>query len=144
MFTMISVLLMFSSLGGLLMGGVTLLARVRYRLRASHAIGTIQGYERMTCEEYVDGQQRTVVASFAVFTFNDEEGRAHTVTSKIGGGQPFAIGAAVPILYDPANPTQASINTFWFTVGVPLFLTSLSLLTLAGSIGFWYVTREVR
>lgn len=144
MFTVISVVLIATSVGSFLIGSATLVQCLHFRLRARHTTATIKGYERRECEEYVDGHQRTVMASFPIFTFIDDAHREHTVTSSAGGNPSFPVGATVPSLYDPANPSQATIDTFWFTIGVPLFLTGVSLFTLAGSLGFWYVTREVR
>ncbi len=58
-----------------------------------------------------------------VFRFTDDSGQGHTVASTLYQSPPaFQVGDSVPVLYVPANPQSARINTFgqiWF---IPIFL----------------------
>ena len=53
-----------------------------------------------------------------VFTFVAADGKAHTVTSEVYSSPPgFSEGDSVLVRYDPANPEDARIHTFFQTWG---------------------------
>ena len=77
-------------------------------------------------------------AYYPIVKFADRAGHEHTLYSRIGSYPPaYAVGEAAPVLYDPADPQRAKINSFiglWFLplifgiLGALDFLTGLFLL----------------
>jgi hypothetical protein len=61
-----------------------------------------------------------------VFSFTAADGRSFTVTSKVSSSPPgFAEGEQVRVRYDPSNPNDARIHTFfqtWGTAVIPLLV----------------------
>jgi hypothetical protein len=53
-----------------------------------------------------------------VFSFTVADGKTYTVTSKVSASPPgFDVGESVKVRYDPANPEDARIHTFFQTWG---------------------------
>jgi len=53
-----------------------------------------------------------------VFSFTAEEGRAYTVISETYSSSPgFRVGESVRVRYDPSNPQNARIHSFFQTWG---------------------------
>ena len=84
---------------------------------ARAATGTVT---EMRTSQGHDGNDLTYAP---VFRFIDDSGQGHTVASSLYQSPPaFQVGDSVPVLYLPANPQSARINTFgqvWF---IPIFL----------------------
>jgi hypothetical protein len=56
-----------------------------------------------------------------VFSFTAEDGKDHEVTSKVSSSPAgFAVGDAVRVRYDPANPADARIHTVLQTWGTTI------------------------
>jgi hypothetical protein len=54
-----------------------------------------------------------------VFSFTTAEGKSCTVTSDVSSSPPgFSIGESVRVRYDPVNPENARIHTFFQTWGI--------------------------
>ena len=54
-------------------------------------------------------------------TFADEASGEHEFVSSFSSSSPFAVGATVPVRFDPADPTSAAIDTHfrnWFPAGL--------------------------
>jgi hypothetical protein len=81
---------------------------------AKSAIGKIVRIEeRVTTRNRVGKPDRRSVSHLPVFTFQDDRGGEHTVTSSASEGKgAYKVGEEVPVLYRPENPDDASINTF--------------------------------
>lgn len=91
--------------------------------------GTSSGSTRPTRAEIVE--------------FNTPDGARHEFRSRIGSSDPFAVGASVPVRYNPADPTDATIDT-WFRVwGFPLIFLGAGLIEIVVGIGFLAVARRV-
>ncbi len=66
------------------------------------------------------------------FQFQDESSQAHTVASSLYESPPaFQVGDRVPVLYLPANPQSARINTFSQMWLLPSLLGVLGSLSVA-------------
>ena len=70
---------------------------------------------------------------YPIVKFADRAGQEHTLYSSVGSYPPsYAVGDHAPILYDPADPKHAEINSFFSLWLLPLvfgILGSLDLLT---------------
>ncbi|HEY9126842.1 MAG TPA: DUF3592 domain-containing protein, partial [Acidobacteriaceae bacterium] len=68
--------------------------------------------------EVQDSQNHSV--TFApVFTFVSLDGRSHSITSNSSSNPAgFEVGDTVHVLYDPAAPSGAKIDTFWQLWGI--------------------------
>ncbi len=81
--------------------------------RATPAQGKIDRLEQHEYTRRSGGITRKRVAYHPVFTFQDAKGASHTVVSSSGSGRPqYEAGAQVPVLYDPAEPQNARIDSF--------------------------------
>lgn len=78
-----------------------------------------------------------------IVEFNTPDGTRHEFRSKIGSSDPFAVGAAVPVRYNPADPTDATIDTWFRLWGFPLIFLAAGFIELAVGIGFLAVARRV-
>jgi hypothetical protein len=70
-----------------------------------------------------------------VFTFTTVEGISHTVTSDVGSSPAgFSEGDPVMVRYDPANPEDARIHSFFQTWGTPILsgVVGMSFICFAG------------
>ena len=85
----------------------------RFLAVAKTASGTIVGDLRTIDDEgMADSKPR--------FAFTTEDGQEVVVQSNVGTKPPsFRRGQAVQVLYDPADPTHAKINTFILILSCP-------------------------
>jgi len=91
------------------------------------ARGTSSGSTRPTHAEIVE--------------FNMPDGARYEFRSRIGSSDPFAVGASVPVRYNPADPTDA---TTWFRLwGFPLIFLGVGLIEIVVGIGFLAAARRV-
>ncbi len=107
--------------------GLGLLAGALFSYRSTQAwlstsataAGTVIGYERRTDSE-------GALSYFPVITFTPANGDEIEFTSSTGSSsRGYAIGASVPLRYNPALPFDAAIDTpldLWITAGVLGFL----------------------
>jgi hypothetical protein len=104
---------------------------------AKTAVGkVVRIEERVTTRNRVGKPDRRSVSQLPVFTFRDDEGQEHTATSPASEGKnAYQIGQAVPVLYRPENPDDASINTFTQMWLGPMVIGILGL--AFGGLGFF-------
>lgn len=94
--------------------------------RTARADGTVMALQRKT------GTKGTPL-DFPVVRFHHRESGA-AVEFKSGTGlwpSPFSVGEAVVVAYDPADPSQAEIDSFWTTWFMPLLLGLFGLSCIA-------------
>lgn len=118
--------------------GALLLARSS--LRRLHAGGRTRGQVVANEEEWVSsasGPGR--MFHFPVVSFTTLNGEKRTFRSTTGEGRPKAVGSEVPVLYDPENPSGATLGTFkalWlFPVALSLAGMPFLILGLTGLLG---------
>lgn len=87
------------------------------------------------------GSRRSTRAE--VVEFNTPDGTRHEFRSRIGSSDPFAVGATVPVRYNPADPTDATIDTWFRLWGFPLIFLGAGLIEIVVGIGFLAVARRV-
>lgn len=81
--------------------------------RGEPATAKIERFEQRTSKKRRSGTSRTRTYYAPVFTFQDTKGASHTVTSSTGSSKPaYKAGDQIRVLYDPADPQKARINTF--------------------------------
>ncbi len=98
---------------------------------ATHTQGTIVTFVQR------EGSHQSIDYS-PVFTFADSTGQVRRVTSATSNGRPaYAVGATVPVLYDPERPEQAQLDTFASAWELVLVLGGFGAATLLGSILGW-------
>lgn len=78
-----------------------------------------------------------------IVEFSTPDGTRHEFRSKIGSSDPFAVGATVPVRYNPADPTDATIDTWFRLWGFPLIFLAAGLIEIVVGIGFLAVARRV-
>lgn len=92
--------------------GYVAIEAARFSARAERAEGIVIALERAGQADSARSTARPVVR------YVTREGTAATVTGRIGSAPPaFAVGEAVGVLYDPADPGRARLATFlevWF------------------------------
>lgn len=99
------------------------LARRKFLATAQAAAGTV-------VEVRVRGTGRNAVG-VPVLEFRETGGEAHRAESWMGSGfQRFAAGQAVPVRYDPADPSRAEVDTFAVLWGLALLRAGYGLLFL--------------
>jgi hypothetical protein len=78
------------------------------------------------------------------FSFRTRDGREVTFVAAVGSAEESYIsGQRVTIVYDPANPENAELYSFWSLWAMPLFLTHLALL-FTGMAAVLFVLRRCR
>ena len=99
------------------------LARKRFLATAKAAPGTV-------VEVRIRGVGRNA-ESIPTLEFPLPEGRVQRTESWMGSGfQGFAVGQAVPVRYDPADPGRAEVDTFAGRWGLALLRTGYGVLFL--------------
>jgi hypothetical protein len=64
-----------------------------------------------------------------VFSFHAADGNEYTVTSNVGSSPPgFSVGESVRVRYDPANPEDARIHTFFQIWGVAIVFAAAGIM----------------
>jgi len=99
----------------LLVYSVVAFFRTRSFLRSSTEVnGAVVRLEHST-----DRTGTATYESYApVFSFTTVDGKRHTVPSEVWSSPAdFSVGEAMRVRYDPANPEDARIHTFWETWG---------------------------
>ncbi len=106
--------------------GIGALVRARrFAARASRATGTVvdvttRWYNPNAFNTTGSFSARGGWLRFPVVRYETAEGRPVTFTSRTGTSpSPYKPGRQVPVLYDPANPRDARINTFMMTGLLP-------------------------
>jgi Protein of unknown function (DUF3592) len=109
---------------GFLLSALRIYTRRRKFLAAAEpAAGTV-------IEVHVRGVGRNAV-SFPVFEFRTSEGTVQRAESLLGTGlQSFQVGEAVAVRYDPADPSQAEVDTFAVLWGLALLRAGFALVFL--------------
>lgn len=81
-------------------------------------------------EVHVRGVGRNAV-SFPVFEFRTTEGTLQRAESLMGSGfRGFQVGETVPVRYDPADPSQAEVDTFVVLWGLVLLRVGFAVIFL--------------
>jgi hypothetical protein len=108
-----------------------LVRRATRRLRAGgRAKGVIVGSEETFGSS---GDNRPYYRPKVRFAARD--GHSHTFVSPVGRGKPYANGANVDVVYDPANPEDAEIAGFVAQWLVPLALAAFGAFMLVYGVG---------
>lgn len=86
---------------------------------------------RTSTTEDSDGRSRESTAYHPTVRFR-ADGRTYTFTSSTGSDPPaYEVGDRVPVVYDPADPGDARVNTFWSLYLAPIVLGGLAVVFLA-------------
>lgn len=118
-----------AGIGALFIGGAALvfaagLGWVRYRLwsRGRRVTGTVTAIEEKR------GGKSNQIYYYPVVAFRTEEGADQVWKRSMGENSPgYVVGAAVPMIYDPADPRVASIGTFAEVFGIAIMIGTLGL-----------------
>ncbi|MEY2796098.1 MAG: hypothetical protein RIR10_1814 [Planctomycetota bacterium] len=78
-----------------------------------------------------------------VVEFTAADGTRIEFRSKISSSDPFAVGATVPVRYNPADPADATIDTWFRLWGFPLIFLAVGVLEMCVGIIFLAVSRRV-
>lgn len=72
------------------------------------------------------------------FTFESGDGAKHVVVSKFGSSPcPYAVGQEISVLYDPANPGDAEVNSFGTLWVLPGILGLVGIVMMSVGIGLY-------
>jgi hypothetical protein len=114
--------------------------------RSASASGTVVAHDGGGVSVRVGGGSRSQRASYAeVVSFTDASGALHEFKSRIATSDPFAVGASVPVRYDPGNPADATIDTWFRLWGFPLiFVGAGVLMAVLGGVFVGFGSRFVR
>lgn len=96
--------------------------------------GTVIAHERSTHATAGRGVSRPTYAE--VVRFTDASGVQHEFRSRISSTDPFAVGAAVPVRYSAADPSDAAIDSWFRLWGFPLIFVGAGLLFTAVGVAF--------
>lgn len=129
----------FSVVGiGLLLGGFAFWqAQTRFVRSSAQAVGTVTDFVKQR-----DSRNRATYAPQVRFVTSD--GQKHEFTSTVSSNpRGFEVGDKVTVLYDPAAPNTAQINTFlqlWFG---PVLLAGMGFVfsTVGGGL-LWGSSRQ--
>ena len=119
----------FAAVGGLTLACGLVIGFGRLRLVRSGVMtqGTVT-----EMEEHPSGPHSPIVSFTPSGDAVTADGRVVRFrTGNFRGGEDYQVGQAVPVLYDPNNPEQASIATKKQIWGAPVLL-------ILGGLGFWF------
>jgi hypothetical protein len=109
--------------------------------RSQTATGIVTALVPVTSRDS-DSKQTTDYAP--VFSFRTENGQTYTVTSSTSSNPPsFAVNEDVTVLYDPADPQQARIDSFVQLWLVPVILGSIGIISFIVGFGFVFLLRSL-
>ncbi len=122
--------------------GIRALARARrFAATASRATGTVVDVTTKWSNARDPGATGSWLR-FPVVQYETAEGRPITFTSRTGTSpSPYKPGRQVPVLYDPANPRDARINTFMMTGLLPGCLVAFGAFFVVLSVAILLVMR---
>ena len=89
-------------------------------------------------------QESSSEKSYPIFRFRDADGVRRTVTSNIGSSPPqYKVGDTVDVLYQPVNPNDAEIASFYRRWMLPIVTAVIAAILLpAGlTLRFWPARR---
>ena len=98
------------------------------------AAGTVIAHERSKRATASRGVSRPTYAEIVRFT--DASGAQHEFRSRISSSDPFAVGAAVPVRYSAADPSDATIGSWFRLWGFPLIFIGAGLVFAAVGVAF--------
>ncbi len=96
--------------------------------------GTVVAHERSTRATAGRGVSRPTYAE--VVRFLDASGVQHEFRSRVATSDPFAVGEAVPVRYAAADPTDATIDSWFRLWGFPLIFVGAGLVFAAVGLAF--------
>jgi hypothetical protein len=111
---------------------------IGFGLRQRSQISQLLANGAQTSGRYIGAETRRTAgaetyARYGVVEFVASDGKAYTVESTVSwaGGTPTS-GSTVPVIYDPADPATARINTFAETQLVWTLLVAIGILVPLG------------
>jgi hypothetical protein len=128
---------------GPILVGISLILTVRTEVFLHRCIPTSGTIERnvLIVERNGDGSVNSTYAP--VFRFTSRDGRAYTVTSGSSSSPPeFAAGQHVRVLYEPSDPTAATIDSFLQLWMKPIVLAGVGIASSALGYGLLFVLRR--
>jgi hypothetical protein len=97
----------------------------RFIVRAAHGQGTVVDLDRRTSR---DREGRQSSAFYPVVEFRAQSGQIVRIVSSLGSDPPaYAIGEAVPVLYERATPESGCIDSFNERWGLALMCAGIGL-----------------
>lgn len=142
---------LFAIVGGIFgLVGVVLLAvgialavsTAGFRASAERTDGTVVALTEHTSRS-TDGRRSSAWYPTVEYTV---DGRRYAFESSVGADPPaYAEGDTVPVAYDPAEPAEAQIDTFWSAYLVPVIIGGLGIgFTPLGTVLFVIGRRVLR
>jgi len=87
--------------------------------------------------EHKDKDEDT--AYFPVFSFRDGQGKEQVIHSSSGSFPPaYEVGDTVPVLYNPNDPSNAKIDSFFSIWGIPFITGIIGLVVLPAGLLILY------
>lgn len=127
----------------MLIFGLTMLALStwvahEYRVYRHQVVNTTGTVTQIVTEELSSGHKR----DRAVIAFTDEKGQAFRFRIPVAGTFfDYKEGESVPVVYDPAAPTNASVDGFWATWSLIMLCFVISYLTIVIMMRLYYYLR---
>jgi TM2 domain-containing membrane protein YozV len=103
----------FAGIGGLIIGGYEYSDTRAFLDKAEKAEGTIVRLELLSAESGV--YKRSSVSYYPQFIFQTHAGEIIEMTSSVGVSNPsyYSPGEIIDVFYDPSNPYDAKLSTFF-------------------------------
>lgn len=126
----------------LIIAGFLIFRDIAFFNKAVEARGTVIELEEKVSRDR-DGTSRSY---YPRVSFIDNKGKEFTFTSNSGSNPPgFSEGEEVTVLYDPASPSKAKIDTFFQTWGMSFFVAILGVIFSALGLSFLiYAIKKIR
>lgn len=123
---------------GVLLGGIAVVLYFRTRRfieGASRVPAVVVAHE----EERAKGpNDRWTNFYYPIIEFRDLKGVQRRITSSIGSSaKPYRDGAAVTVLYDPADPEKIKMESFRELWLMPLVLSGMGVIFIIASLAGW-------
>jgi hypothetical protein len=136
---------------GFLAGSAVVLWRTnRWHATSATALGTVlaQSLSHSSGMQPSNASARRTTAASRptraeVVEFATPDGVRHEFRSRISSSDPFEVGASVPVRYNPADPSDATIDTWFRLWGFPLIFMVAGVLEIVVGIGFMAVAHRV-
>lgn len=100
--------LLFMGVVFAVVGGLVLRQEIRFQRTGVRVMGTVTGIK----EEWMSSGHHSHRTYKTVVRFSTQDGKEIETTTMVGMPSPgHRVGEVVPVIYDPADPTRAGINT---------------------------------
>ncbi|HEY7483835.1 MAG TPA: DUF3592 domain-containing protein [Streptosporangiaceae bacterium] len=133
----------FGGVGVLLLGIAIVLAAMTasFLARADRTDGTVTALtDKVSTSQDSSGYRRTRTSWYPTVEFTTPDGRRFSFRGSVGSNPPaYDVGERVLVAYDPGDPSDARIATFWSAYLIPLIFGGIGVVFASIGVPFFVI-----